>query len=119
MEQPNKIGKHGEKIAEEFLENTGYKIISKNYRTIFGEIDIIARKDNTIIFVEVKTRSGNKYGVPQLAVNKYKQKHLARAAIAFIKRNSLNSDYRFDIIAIINDKIEHIQNAFAVSGYTI
>jgi len=119
MKQSAELGKSGEELAEKYLAKLGYEILDKNFRTRYGEIDIIARDKKTIVFVEVKTRSGDAYGSPQLAVNFYKQKHLSLAAFSFIKKNSLNSDYRFDIIAICDDKIEHIKNAFAPSGFTI
>lgn len=119
MTQSAELGKSGEKLAGEYLEKIGYEIIEKNFRTKFGEIDIIARDDETFVFVEVKTRKDGLYGAPQYAVNFYKQKHLSLAAFSFIKKNSLRSDYRFDIIAICGDKIEHIKNAFAPSGFTV
>lgn len=113
------FGRSGENLAEKFLKKTGYKIIEKNFKTKFGEIDIISKDKDTIVFVEVKTRRDSSFGVPQLSVNTRKQKHLALAALTFIKKNSLNSDYRFDIVAICGDKIDHIKNAFAPAGYTI
>lgn len=119
MTQSGELGKSGEELAEKYLAKLGYKILGKNFRTRYGEIDIIAQDKKTIVFVEVKTRSGASYGPPQLAVNFYKQKHLSLAAFSFIKKKSINSDYRFDIIAICDDKIEHIENAFVPSGFTI
>jgi len=119
MTQSAELGKSGEDLAEKYLNKIGYKIIEKNFKTKFGEIDIIAKDKKTIVFAEVKTRAGNAYGSPQSAVNFYKQKHLSLAAFTFIKKNSLKSDYRFDIIAICDDKIEHIENAFIPKGYTI
>ena len=107
-------------MAERFLKNIGYGILERNFRTRFGEIDIIAKDNGSYVFVEVKTRKDEDgFGRPQLAVNKFKQRHLALAAITYIKKESLNSDYRFDVIAICRDKIEHIKNAFSPEGYTI
>ncbi|MFH1540502.1 MAG: YraN family protein [Elusimicrobiota bacterium] len=119
MNQSSEFGKSGEELAEEYLKKIGYEIVAKNFRTRYGEIDIIVKDKKTFVFVEVKTRKDSNYGDPQLAVTKYKQKHLALAAIIFIKKKSLNTDYRFDIVAICNDKIEHIKNAFAPSGFAI
>lgn len=113
------FGRCGENLAEKFLRETGHRIIEKNFKTKFGEIDIISKDKNTIVFVEVKTRRDSSFGAPQLSVNTRKQKHLALAALTFIKKNSLNSDYRFDIVAICGDKVEHIKNAFTPSGYTV
>ena len=115
----SEFGRSGENLAEEFLKKSGHKIVEKNFKTKFGEIDIISKDGSTTVFIEVKTRRNNGFGAPQLSVNIHKQKHLARAALTFIKKNSLNSDYRFDIIAICGRKIEHIKNAFAPTGYTI
>ncbi|MFH0948670.1 MAG: YraN family protein [Elusimicrobiota bacterium] len=119
MNQSAEFGKSGEDLAGKYLEKIGYEIVAKNFRTKYGEIDIIAKDKKTYVFVEVKTRRDSDYGDPQLAVTNYKQKHLALAAITFIKKNFLNADYRFDIIAILDDKIEHIENAFVPSGFTI
>jgi len=120
MTNSSEIGKTGEDKAEEFLKKIGYKILERNFRTRFGEIDIVAKEKNTYIFVEVKTRKDKDgFGVPQLAVNKYKQQHLTLAALTYIKKESLRSDYRFDIIAICKDRIEHIKNAFSPEGYTV
>ena len=76
MTQSAELGKFGEDIAGKFLENIGYKIIDKNFKTKFGEIDIIAKDKNTFVFIEVKTRNSDEYGAPQLAVNNYKKKRL-------------------------------------------
>lgn len=119
MTESGDLGKSGEELAEKYLKKIGYEIIGKNFRTKYGEIDIIAKEKKTFVFVEVKTRKNTVYGAPQFAVTGYKQKHLALAALTFIKKKILNSDYRFDIIAICSDKIEHIKNAFAPSGFTI
>ncbi|MBN1383583.1 MAG: YraN family protein [Elusimicrobia bacterium] len=115
----NEIGRSGESLAEKFLKKSGYKIIEKNFRTKFGEIDIISEYRNTIVFVEVRTRKNSDFGVPQLSVNIHKQRRLSLAALTFIKKNLLNSDYRFDIIAICSNKIEHIKNAFVPLRYTV
>ncbi len=120
MTNASEIGKTGEDIAERFLKKIGYAILERNFRTRFGEIDIIAKENGSYVFVEVKTRKDeDAFGEPQLAVNKSKQKHLSLAALTYIKKESLNSDYRFDIIAICRDRIEHIKNAFSPEGYTV
>ena len=113
------LGRTGERLAEKFLKKLGYKIVEKNFRTKFGELDIIAKDKKCIVFVEVKTRKDDSFGVPQEAVTDFKQEHLALAAMIYIKAHLLRSDYRFDIIAIQGGKIEHIKNAFAPSGFTV
>ena len=109
MMNKRKFGTIGEKIAQKYLENNGYEIIEKNYYTKMGEIDIIAKKDNYIIFVEVKTRTSEKYGKPSEAVNKIKKLHMKRSAGIFLKENNFSKYViRFDVIEVymINGKCE-------------
>ncbi len=108
-----KIGKEGETKAIDFLKNNGYQILETNYKTKFGEIDIIAEENNEIVFIEVKTRTNNSFGVPQLAVNSRKQNKLTKTALHYIKiKNIYNKNFRFDVVAQINNHIELIKNAF-------
>ena len=112
------LGKSGESLAEKFLKKKGYSIIHKNFRTRSGEIDLIARYQEILIFVEVKTRSGCHLGSPLDAVTARKQYQVSKVALEFLsKTNLFNSDARFDVISIVySDKntlnIEHIENAF-------
>jgi putative endonuclease len=80
------LGRAGELKAAEFLKKAGYKIIKKNYRTPFGEIDIIALDGETLVFVEVKTRSSDDYGAPSEAVNQKKQEKYVRTALSFLQK---------------------------------
>ena len=114
-----KLGNTGENIAVNFLENHGYKILEKNFRIRAAEIDIIAQKDNTIIFVEVKTRSNIRKGTPAEAVNLHKQKKIIEAASVFLQDEKyFDSACRFDVIEILKTgnafKVNHIENAFEV-----
>ena len=114
------IGKKGEDLAEKYLQNKGYTIIERNYRSKLGEIDIIAMDENTTVFVEVKTRKSNKYGQPKESVNRSKQKKLSINALLYLKqKKALNKKARFDVISINNHnkspKIELIQNAFELT----
>ena len=109
-----KFGIIGEKIAKCYLENKGYEILKTNFYTKVGEIDIISKKDNSIIFFEVKTRSNLKYGTPAMSVNKVKKKHIKNVAKIYIHTNKLYKyDIRFDVIEIIikngKCKINHIE----------
>lgn len=92
----------------------GYTIIEENFRCKSGEIDIIAKEDNEIIFIEVKTRTSNRYGEPIEAVNRIKQKHIVLTASYYVFLNHLNeSNIRFDVIEVLKkDKIyvRHIRN---------
>lgn len=110
-----KFGIIGEKLAQGFLINNEYRIIDTNFYTRKGEIDIIAQKDKSIIFVEVKTRTNLDYGTPAMAVNSTKKKHLRNAARVYLYLNKLHRyDVRFDIVEVfIKDgkcKINHIQS---------
>jgi putative endonuclease len=107
-------GKYGEKLAADYLIAHGFEISQTNYRSRFGEIDIIARKDDMIIFVEVKSLITNTIKAPSMQVDERKQIKLAKTALQYISENEENDEfnYRFDVIEILNDKINHIENAF-------
>ena len=114
-----RTGRIGEAQAEKFLKQTGLKIIARNVRVGYDEIDLIAWQGDTLIFVEVKTRASEDFGRPAAAVNRAKRKKLSRAAIHFMKRHKLRPPYiRFDIVEVIGGKpeIRHIQNAFSLEG---
>ncbi len=115
MINKRKIGIIGEKLAQKYLIDKEYKIIATNFYTKRGEIDIIAKKEQCIIFVEVKTRSNLKYGTPAMAVGNMKKNHIKTAAKVFLQLNRLqNCSVRFDVIEIyiIDGKyrINHIKN---------
>lgn len=115
------IGSKYEERASKFLENKGYNIICRNYHAgKKGEIDIIAKdNDNTLVFCEVKYRSGDKYGDPLEAVNFNKQRTISKVAFYYLSRSGLGMDYpcRFDVIAIYEDEnIVHLENAFDYIG---
>jgi len=107
------LGKRGEIAAANYLKKSGYKIIERNYRAKCGEADIIALYDDTIIFIEVKTRSSCEYGLPCEAVNRHKQKTYIDIAKEYIYIKKLeNINIRFDIIEVLKGKVNHIINAF-------
>lgn len=112
----NKIkGNYGEKIARDYLISNKYFILESNFKNNLGEIDIISKKENTIVFVEVKSRSNINYGYPYEAVNLRKQNKIIKVAKSYIKNKSLkDSQFRFDVIEVYlsNKKINHIENAF-------
>jgi len=116
------LGLKGEKQAEEFLKKQGYKIIEKNFRTSFGQIDIIAKEKNTFCFIEVKTRRNFSFGLPEEAVTYPKQKKILKVALAYLKQKGLlNKKVRFDVVSILYNKdsykINLIRNAFENNGY--
>ncbi len=108
------LGRSGEQRAKKLLEKKGYKILEQNYRTRFGEIDLIATDGDQIIFVEVKTRSSNRFGYPEESVTRQKITHLMRAAEQYILGLNEMPKVRFDVIAITEHDAEqdmvHIEN---------
>lgn len=117
-------GKEGEDIAVHYLSEQGYRILVRNYRTKVGEIDIIAREGNTLVFVEVKARSGARFGLPQDAVDLRKQTKLSRVAMGYLRhKNVLPCACRFDVVAVVaregKFKVELIRNAFDMSESTV
>ncbi len=105
----------GENIAAKYLENIGYKILERNWRySKFGEIDIIALDQNTIVFVEVKTRRGLGFGHPFEAIDSKKINQIQKTAIAYISQKTIRQkNYRIDGISIIlcnPPKVDHLKN---------
>ena len=110
-------GKEGEKIAAFFLKKNGYRIIETNFRCVLGEIDIIARENGDLVFIEVKTRKSEELGYPEQAVGRKKQKKLSQLALWYLEKNKFTDiQARFDVVAVtISDstnEIKLIKNAF-------
>jgi len=116
MAQHNELGKKGEQIAVDFLLKNDYDIIERNYRFEKAEVDIIAKKDDVLAIVEVKTRSTADFGDPQDFVKPKQIKNLVKAVDEYVTVNELDVEVRFDIIAIVKEtngyNIEHLENAF-------
>jgi len=116
MAEIHEFGKKGEEIAVNHLQSKGYEILERNWRFSSNEIDIIAKKDDTLIVVEVKTRKSSVFGEPEVFVTRQKQRNLIKAANVYINYNNIEMETRFDIIGIImsNSKtqIHHIEDAF-------
>jgi len=114
--QKKDLGKKGEEKALRLLKKKGYRIIEQNYVCNLGEMDIIAKEKDTLVFVEVKTRTSMAFGPPQLAVTQFKQRQLSKVALHFLKEKKLEDiKARFDVVAILllpEEKIELIRNAF-------
>jgi putative endonuclease len=111
----NHFGKLGEDIAAGYLERKGYKILARNYRFSRVELDVIAQKDNEVVFVEVKMRSSDQMAYPEQAVGKSKQHNIRLAAENYLEQNQINLPVRFDIIAVVKGEkfeIEHFEDAF-------
>lgn len=108
-----KIGKYGEDISVKYLEENNYKILERNFNSYYGEIDIIAKEKNEIIFIEVKSRRNFKYGRPIEAVNNIKIKHIKNTAMYYlVKTKSENANIRFDVIEVYISKKETIIKHF-------
>ena len=112
-------GKKGEEIAAKYLKKSGYKILEKNFRKPYGEIDIIAQKGENIAFVEVKTRKSDLYGTPAEFVTAKKQERIKKAAYIYIQENNLDAEFTFDIIEVYlngekQEKINHLIGAFYI-----
>ena len=110
----NKVeGNIGEVLSVNFLKKQGYKILSINFKTKFGEIDIIAQDKDTIVFVEVKRRETLKFGRPIEAIDYRKELKIKRVAEYYLKKTKIYEvNVRFDVIEILGKEISHIKNAF-------
>jgi len=96
------FGKLGETIAGEYLKNLGYKILARNFRTRWGEIDIIARDGDCLVFAEVKTRADESFGAPEEAVTRIKQRHLVKAAQIYLSQTHQgHAMWRIDVLALV------------------
>ncbi|WP_419869344.1 YraN family protein [Chryseobacterium sp. CT-SW4] len=117
MATHNDFGKEAEQLAVSYLQDKGYKIITRNFRFQKAEIDIIAEKDTIIAVIEVKARSTDLFLLPQEAVNKKKIRLIVSAADYYLEKNGKDNEVRFDIISVLpgtEEKFEitHIENAF-------
>lgn len=114
-----KIGQRYEELAVQYLQKKGYRILKRNYRCRFGEIDVIARQGEYLVFIEVKYRGSRAYGTPEEAVDSRKQRRISRAALSFYAGNGYEQKIpcRFDVIGVDGKgNISHIENAFAYQG---
>ncbi len=130
------LGQEGERVAERYLQKKGYKLVERNYRCPAGEVDLIVLDRRVIVFVEVKTRTGNRFGSPLEAVQPRKQHKMIRAAQFFLAQKGLHQrDARFDVVGISwparslsaraqagqaggparEPVVEHVENAFELS----
>ncbi len=114
----NSLGKKGEEIALGFFRKKGYRIVERNYRTPFGEIDLIARDGEVLVFIEVKTRADIAFGRPFEAVDRRKREKMRKVSLSFMKKFRTEVPARFDVLSIDiengRETIEHIKDAFEV-----
>lgn len=115
MKHNQRIGKWGEEVATEHLVQRGYEIIGRNVRTPYGEIDVIAKQGDITIFIEVKTRTSNKMGLPEESITPKKQEHMIACAEHYAMENSTDH-WQIDVISIegkpgAEPKITYFENA--------
>ena len=117
MSQSNlATGKVGEEMAREYLEKKGYKIIDQNYKTKYAEIDLVAKKGNELVFVEVRTKKGEDFGTPEETINKRKMRKVWGNAIAYTVWKKWQGHYRVDAVCIVlrydnsMERINHYEN---------
>jgi len=113
MDPRRLFGNKGEAMAAEYLKRQGYKILERQFRTRFGEIDLVALSSGEIVFVEVKTRKSSAHGFPEEVVTETKLHKLEIAAEHFLKKHALEGrPYRFDVVAIVGEggecQVEHL-----------
>lgn len=107
------FGNIGEKIAQNYLKEQGYKIVKTNYKNKIGEIDIIAEDNDVLVFVEVKYRKNTTFGLPREAVNLEKQRKIRMVAMSYINKYNLHNNLcRFDVVEILGDTITLIKDCF-------
>ena len=101
MARRQAIGRWGESVAAQFLQGKGYEILARNLRSVYGELDIIARCGTTIVFIEVKTRTSSSFGLPEISVGPRKIRHLLDSAQAFMQLYpGPEQEWRVDVIAV-------------------
>lgn len=117
------IGKKYEDMASLFLKEKGYHILDRNYRNVCGELDIVAKKDGMLVFLEVKYRGSDVCGDPLEAVDIRKQRRISRTALYYLMRHGygMETPCRFDVIAIYGnpggkDTVRYVENAFEFCG---
>jgi putative endonuclease len=111
------VGKLGEDIASSHIFKNGYSIIERNFRTKFGEIDIIAKDHKYIAFIEVKTRKGTRFGYPREAVDKFKQSKIKNIASLYLAKKKLwDSSVRFDVVEIILDDKNDVKSVVLIKN---
>lgn len=109
-----KVGFDKEEMAAQHLIENGYEIIERNFYTKFGEIDLIAKDQGCLVFLEVKYRSSTKFGYPEEAVDRNKMQKMIRCAGFYLLKNRIEEGVpsRFDVVAILGDEIKVIKNAY-------
>jgi len=116
MGKATERGKRGEKQAAAFLREHGYYIIEENYRWQGGEIDLVAREGNYLVFVEVKSRSSEAFGTPEEAITVAKRRRLIRTAQKYLLEHPTELEVRFDVVTLFRGKAKLYRDAFSLEG---
>ena len=119
----SEIGRLGEDFCAEYYRKKGYEVAERNYHSRYGEVDLIVRKDNTVAFVEVKTRNSHSLGRPSEAVNRQKQKKLQLTAMKYMENEPVNIFSRFDVFEVWQNegriyKFNCIESAFEAQDFS-
>lgn len=117
MSANQRLGKAGEAAARRELVRLGYEILSSNFRTRQGEVDLIAREDGQFVFVEVKTRLGRSYGIGEEAITPTKQARIINAAQAWLQnQGQASADWRIDVVVVMPGSLKVLRNAVSEPG---
>lgn len=114
MDNRRQVGEGGEERAAQYLKRQGYKIVERNWRMPYGELDIVASSGKELVFVEVRTLETPNLLFPEESVGAGKQRRLARLATAYVQQAKFEGDWRIDVIAIDRDGLRHIKNAVSL-----
>lgn len=116
MRVKDAVGRWGEQVAVDALTDAGFAVLARNWRCADGEIDVVARDGTTLVIVEVKTRSTDRFGQPSEAVGRVKQARLRRLALAWLAQHPGGADVRFDVVSVVRGRagcrVEHLRGAF-------
>jgi len=118
MAEHNIVGRKGEKTAEKFLRSKGYRVMRRGFRTKYAELDLIcSAPDGELVFVEVRTKTGEKFGSPEDTIGWDKMKRLARAAKAYASFRNYSGLYRIDAVCVVFEKGEEHNKPLRISHY--
>jgi putative endonuclease len=112
------IGKIGEQLSVNYLKEAGIKIITRNFRTDYGEIDIIGLDNNDLVFFEVKTRSTKTFGEPEIAITPYKLQHMINSAEAYMQVYGQDENWRIDVVAVSLNKSQQSNQIHWIKNVT-
>ncbi|MCF7845493.1 MAG: YraN family protein [Candidatus Pacebacteria bacterium] len=101
MYSKQKVGIRGEDVACRYLQENGFQVLERNYKTKYVEMDLVALKDDEVVFVEVRTKTGERFGSPEETIKKDKIRRLKRGAVGYAQRKNYEGQYRIDLICVV------------------